>query len=83
MRLATATALANAGRREALRTFSQLLDSDDVAIRLASVRSLRYLTNQKFGFNALSTTESNRVAKQAWLSWINRHGDTVRAGLGA
>lgn len=48
------------------------LDSDDAAVRLHSIKALRALTGQSFGYNFYDDQERRKAAIEKWRKWYSR-----------
>ena len=69
--LATATSLAEYRETSILKPLIKLMDSKEMGIRYESVRLLRRVTGNRFGFLA-SEDRENRLKKiEKWKSWVS------------
>lgn len=73
-----AWALGNAGDRRALAAFGQLLNSDDIKVRVSSVQALRALTGKRIKFSAYDDAETRATGVKQWNDWIAGEGQTAK-----
>jgi len=82
VRLSAIQGLSNHSPRECLNLLADLLESDDVMVRIRSAVTLRRLTGKRFGFvGGYDTPEFRENAVQRWRNWIHEHGTTVDVRL--
>jgi hypothetical protein len=73
-----AWALGNVGDRRALTAFGELLDSDDIKVRVSSVQALRALTGKRFKYSAYDDREVRAGGVKEWQDWIAGDGQTAK-----
>ena len=78
IKLEAAWTLANTGDRLALAAFGELLDSEDLKVRIRSSKALRALTGQKLPYSAYAEAPQREEHAQAWRDWIAGDGQTAR-----
>lgn len=77
IRLAAAWTLADRGERASLTVLTALLESDDYETRGQSVRILRGLTRNHFGFAPFDSPEKRAAAVAKWQAWLASDGKTA------
>lgn len=55
------------------------LDSDDPAIRFYSVRALRDMTGEDFGYRYYEDDQERKPAVQRWRQWLSRQPRLIAA----
>jgi hypothetical protein len=78
VRVAFARSLANIGVRDSLPTLVELLESDELNVRVESGQVLRALTDQQFEFVAYESEGKRKASVESWQSWLADHGETVK-----
>lgn len=78
IRLAAAWALADLGDAACLCAFVELLDADQLDVRLGAVNGLRQVSGQQFGYDALCGSGARRAGVLAWSDWVSDHAATAR-----
>lgn len=78
VRVAFARSLANFGIRASLPILVELMESDELTVRVESSQVLRALTGQRFGFVAYESTEKRQASMDRWQSWLAEEGETVK-----
>jgi len=68
--LVAARTLADWGDRRCLRAYARLLNSMDLSVRWESVRALRHLTGQEFGYESHAALDQRTKAVSAWQDWL-------------
>lgn len=71
-------AIAEAARTEdaaAIPELIALLDSDDAAVRLLSIRTLERLTGRTMGYEHYAPEAERREAVRRWVAWARGEGD--------
>lgn len=76
VRLVAATSLLNAGERDGLPVLVDLLDSDDLDVRIHAARRLRYTTGKRFGFAAYDEPSARSTAVALWRGWVRTNTST-------
>ncbi len=75
VRFAAAHALANHGDRRCLAALVELLDAEELSVRVNSVQALRALTGQRFNFVAYAEQPARSASVKKWSDWIAARGD--------
>ena len=78
IKLEAAWTLANTGERASLTAFGELLDSEDLKVRVRSAKALRSLTGQKLPFSAYDESPERAEHAKAWREWIAGDGQTAK-----
>ncbi len=73
-----AKVLADFGQRESLPKLIELLSSDELEIRMGSIRVLRAITGQRFGFVAYDDQQRREKPTRSWQVWLKTTGRTAR-----
>ena len=79
VRAAAAHALALQGDRAVLPVLVDLLSVDQARIRSESVRILRALTGERFGYTPYDELKKQQEAARRWRQWVEENG--AAAGL--
>ncbi len=74
VKLRAARALANFGDRRAIAGLLQLMNSEDLDIRLKSNRVVRAFTGQSFQYFAFEKPPQRAAALQRWTDWLQAEG---------
>jgi len=69
VKLISARELANLGNRESIQALLELLESEQLPVRLQANRILLALTGENFKFYAFESDEKRSVAVAEWASW--------------
>lgn len=78
IRFAASQALANHGNHAALPTLVSLLESEDVIMRVKSLRVLRATTGRSFNYLPLEENATTRALKVlAWKRWLEEDSEDV------
>ncbi len=78
IKIEAAWVLGNTGDRQSLAAFVDLLESDDLNVRVRASHALRGLTGQKFKFSAYDTEANRAEGVNAWREWIETAGKTAK-----
>jgi len=76
-------AIRQAGNRDdkkAIPDLIELLQSDDPAERLLSIRTLEKMTGQTLGYDHTAGQEQRREAAKRWADWYSKNADKISAG---
>ncbi|QDU30971.1 HEAT repeat protein [Anatilimnocola aggregata] len=77
VQLAAARSLANRGRRETLPVLVDLLNSNELPIRVEAFRTLKAVTGQSLPFVVYDTPEKRTEQRMAWQAWVDIAGQTA------
>jgi outer membrane protein assembly factor BamB/TolA-binding protein len=77
VRLRGVKVLANQGDRKVLPILGNLLESEDLGVRVQSASLLRALTKQNFRFTAYDKPEARAEVVAKWKKWIETEGRTA------
>ena len=77
VRIRGALVLANQGDRKVLPILGDLLESDDLNVRVQGASVLRALTKQNFHFTAYEKPEVRAAVVAKWKNWIQTEGQTA------
>jgi HEAT repeat protein len=72
---------AREGEQAAIPDLVRLLDSDDPATRVLSIRTLERLTGQTLGYDPAGDAASRDRAIAEWTAWCDREGSQVESGV--
>ncbi|WP_166824687.1 HEAT repeat domain-containing protein [Thalassoroseus pseudoceratinae] len=74
LRLVAARALLNHGQRDTLNTFVELLDANELTVRLQAAQTLRSATGQRFQFTPYDEPAARQQAANEWRTWVSENG---------
>jgi hypothetical protein len=77
VKLTAARALANLGQRSALPVLVQLLDEDELPLRVEAFRTLRAATGHPLAFIVYDPPEKRATQVAAWDAWLAGEGRTA------
>lgn len=77
LQLKGAKVAANLGDRDILPVLCDLLESDDLGVRVQAASILRAFTQQSFRFTAYDDPESRQAVVAKWRKWIETDGPTA------
>ena len=77
-RLYAVAAAARTGDREAIPSLVALLESDDPAVRMLSIRTLERLTGQTLDYDHAAPEWKRRDAVGRWIDWYRSQPGPVR-----
>lgn len=78
VRISIARSLANIGIRDSLSVLVELLDSDELAVRVESGQVLRAVTDQRLGFVAYESEDKRKPSVEKWQAWLAADGESVK-----
>ena len=71
VRIELARAFANRGQRHSVPTLVELLNAQDVNIRVQANQTIKSLTGQRFGFVAYSKLKEREAKIKQWRDWVS------------
>ncbi len=71
VRIGLARAFANRGQRHSVPTLVELLNAQDVNIRVQANQTIKSLTGQRFGFVAYAKPEEREAKIKQWRDWVS------------
>jgi len=81
VKLAAARSLLEHGNRAALPVLGELLDSEELRVRVRSVKLLRQVSGRRFRFVAYESPETRAAALRNWREWIAAEGQAAELKL--
>jgi len=83
VRFSAALGFANRGRRECLPALVDLLDADELWLRLRAARALRHVSGTQMGYAAYAPLAERKKTVGAWRRWLeeNKHKATWKVPL--
>lgn len=77
LQLKGAKVAANLGDREILPVLCELLESDELGVRVQAASILRAFTKQNFQFTAYDDSAARKVVVGKWKTWVESEGQTA------
>ncbi len=75
VKLAAATALLERGHRDALARIVELLDGEDLQVRLRAARTMRSVTGHQVGYAAYDEPDRRAAAVAGWGQWLDQNAE--------
>jgi hypothetical protein len=81
VRAVAARVLAAQGDRRSLAVLVDLLEADELSVRLDAFRTLKAVTGEHQGYTVYDEAAKRGKAVESWRKWLNEHGATATLKL--